>query len=166
MWLRSPFPWLREHTIPPAKITMAVITVALRCEMCAFSSKHFTGISRIVKYVDYTAKISAVKKKKPMKRPPGNFPNISFIARKIRDGPAVICEPEPTTEGMITNPAVRATDVSQIVTHIESFLMLLSSDTLAPSVVKIDQPIPTENITCIQASAHAFHVKLLQFGTR
>ena len=37
-----------------------------------------------------------------MKRPPGNFPKISVIARNTSDGPAVICEPEPTTEGIIT----------------------------------------------------------------
>ena len=141
-----------------------VITVAFLCEILHFSSKHLTGISKIVKYVDNTAKINAVKKKKPIILPPGNLPKISVIARKISDGPAVISEPEPTTEGMITNPAVKATVVSQIVTHIESFRILLSSETLAPKVVKIAHPIPTENITCIHASAIAFHVKFFQFG--
>lgn len=82
----------------------------------------------------------AVKKKNPMIFPPGSLLKMSVIARKIREGPADILEPAPTTVGMITKPAVKATVVSQMVTIMESFRMLASSLTLAPSVTKIDPP--------------------------
>ena len=144
----------------------AISHVAFLWLILHFSSRHFTGISRTVKYVERTAKISAMKKKNPIMLPPGIWPKISVIARKISDGPAVISMPEPTTEGMITKPAVKATVVSQIVTTIESFLMLAPSLNVAPSVTKIVQPIPTENMICTTASETVFHVRLLRLGIR
>ena len=108
----------------------------------------------------------AVKKKRPSMLPPGSFEKISVMARKIREGPAAISEPDPTTVGMTTKPAVSATAVSQTVTIIESFRIFALSFTLAPNVTKIAHPIPTENITCIHASANVFQVNLEKSGSR
>ena len=98
--------------------------------------------------------------------PPGNCSNIEVIAMNTSDGPEAISEPAPTTEGIITKPASIAIAESQITTQEESFLRLFSSGMLAPSVIKIAQPIPTEKRTCMQASATVVVLSFDTSGTR
>ena len=144
--LSAPKP--RDTMMLPAPMIAATARVPFLRPNLHFSSKVRIEISKKVNSEEMTANASARKKQMPMSRPPGSLLKISVITKNTRPGPFWTSTPAANADGMITNPARTAAPVSQMDTKIASDLKLLLFGILAPRVVKIPQPMPTENSTC------------------
>ena len=129
----SPRSWIFDQRLKPKTQGMLSRVMAMPLMMVLFlrsqskrSMKKAMMPSKTATTVDMAAKVRKMKKTAPHQRPPGIWVKRFGMVMKMRLGPAPGSTPYAKQEGMMMNPAVRATNVSRPVMTMDSPIRLRS----------------------------------------